>query len=49
MGWHIPEFITGLIGVAFIGAAFLHSLRRIRTAKVSGEEIPRVGSEHQPV
>jgi uncharacterized protein len=47
--WHIPELVTGLIGVAFIGAAFIHSLRRIRTAKVSGEEIPRVGSEHQPV
>jgi len=47
--WHIPELITGLIGVAFIGAAFIHSLQRIRAAKVSGEEIPRVGSEHQPV
>jgi hypothetical protein len=48
--WHIPELVTGLIGVAFIGAAFLHSLRRIRNARVAGEtEHPRVGSEHQPV
>jgi uncharacterized protein len=47
--WHIPELVTGLIGVAFIGAAFIHSLQRIRAARVAGEEVPRVGSEHQPV
>jgi hypothetical protein len=28
--WHVPEVVTGLIGVAFIGASFLGSLLRIR-------------------
>ena len=50
MQWHITEFVTGLIGVAFIGAAFIHSLQRIRNEKAVGRrEHPRVGSEHQPV
>ena len=30
IGYHISEFITGLLGVAFIGAAFLTSIRRNR-------------------
>ncbi len=48
--WHIPELVTGLIGVAFIGAAFLQSLGRIRSARAAGEtDHPRVGTEHQPV
>jgi hypothetical protein len=30
MKWHIPEVITGLIGVAFIGASLFSSVRRNR-------------------
>ena len=47
--WQIPELVTGLIGVMFIGASFIHSLRRIRTLKAAGSEPPRVGAEHQHV
>ncbi|SEO41581.1 DUF475 domain-containing protein [Trujillonella endophytica] len=32
--WHIPELITGLIGVVFIGAAFINSLIRRRRGDV---------------
>jgi len=43
IGVHISEFITGLIGVAFIGASFLTSIRRNRRLATKGEE---VGSVH---
>ncbi|MGY1620454.1 DUF475 domain-containing protein [Geodermatophilus sp. SYSU D00691] len=33
--WHIPEVITGLIGVAFIGAALLGSVRRNRRGEAA--------------
>lgn len=33
IGWHVPELITGAIGILFIGAAFLTSLRRKRKAQ----------------
>jgi hypothetical protein len=33
IGYHVDEIITGLVGVAFIGAAFLSSVRRNRSAK----------------
>ena len=28
MKWHVPEVVTGLIGVAFIGASLFSSVRR---------------------
>jgi len=43
IGVHISEFITGLLGVAFIGASFLTSIRRNRRLAAKGEE---VGSVH---
>ena len=43
IGYHISEFITGLLGVAFIGAALLTSIRRNRTLAAKGE---KVGSVH---
>jgi hypothetical protein len=43
IGVHISEFITGLLGVAFIGASFLTSIRRNRRLAAQGEE---VGSVH---
>ena len=46
--WHIPELITGLIGVVFIGAAFIHSLQRIRKNPTEDHHI-HVGSEHEKV
>jgi hypothetical protein len=33
--WHIPELVTGLIGVVFIGAAFVASLVRRRRGDVA--------------
>ena len=42
IGVHISEFITGLIGVAFIGASFLTSIRRNRTLAVKGAEVGTV-------
>ena len=41
IGVHISEFITGLIGVAFIGASFLTSIRRNRRLRRQGR-----GSRH---
>jgi len=42
IGVHISEFITGLIGVAFIGASFLTSIRRNRRLMAKGEEVGTV-------
>jgi hypothetical protein len=42
IGVHISEFITGLIGVAFIGASFLTSIRRNRRLAAEGVEIGTV-------
>ncbi len=42
IGVHISEFITGLLGVAFIGAAFLTSIRRNRAIAASGDEVSKV-------
>ena len=39
IGVHISEFITGLIGVAFIGASFLTSIRRNRRIAAEGAEV----------
>ncbi|TFV88569.1 DUF475 domain-containing protein [Blastococcus sp. CT_GayMR16] len=48
--WEIPELITGLIGVAFIGAAFIGSLRRRRNGNSSGDgDHVQIGAEHQRV
>jgi uncharacterized protein len=46
--WHIPEIITGLIGVVFIGAAFIHSIRRNRQEPEVDHHI-HVGSQHERV
>jgi hypothetical protein len=35
--YEVPEVVTGLIGVAFIGAAFLSSLVRNRNAAAAAE------------
>ena len=43
--WHIPELITGLIGVVFIGAAFTASIMRRRRGDV--EDI-HVGHHAEP-
>jgi uncharacterized protein len=37
MKWEVPEVVTGLIGVGFIGAAFLSSVVRNRRAAESAE------------
>ena len=37
MHWHIPEAVTGLIGVAFIAASLFSSVRR--TKKVAAGEL----------
>jgi uncharacterized protein len=36
--WEIPEIVTGLIGVAFIAAAFLSSVRRLRRGEPVAED-----------
>ncbi|WP_141372254.1 DUF475 domain-containing protein [Cellulomonas cellasea] len=38
IGFHIDEIITGLVGVAFIGAAFTSSILRNRRLKAAGIE-----------
>ena len=43
IGVHSSDFITGLLGVAFIGASFISSVRRNRAMATKGEE---VGSVH---
>lgn len=47
--WEIPELVTGLVGVAFIGAAFIGSLRRLRNGNSADDEQAHVGTEHQRV
>ena len=42
IGVHISEVITGLVGVAFIGASFLTSIRRNRRLAAQGEEVGTV-------
>jgi hypothetical protein len=42
IGVHVSEFITGLLGVAFIGAAFLTSIRRNQAIAARGEEVSKV-------
>jgi len=42
IGYHISEFITGLLGVAFIGAALLTSIRRNRVLAAKGEKVGTV-------
>ncbi len=42
IGVHISEFITGLLGVAFIGASFLTSIRRNRALAADGKEVGTV-------
>jgi hypothetical protein len=42
IGVHISEFITGLLGVAFIGASFLTSIRRNRRLAAQGTEVGTV-------
>ena len=44
IGVHISEFITGLLGVAFIGASFLTSIRRNRGLAAKGEEVGTVNA-----
>lgn len=39
IGVHISEFITGLLGVAFIGAALLSSIQRNKRLRAHGEEV----------
>ena len=42
IGVHISEFITGLLGVAFIGAALWSSIRRNNRLRARGEEVGTV-------
>ncbi|ACV79352.1 DUF475 domain-containing protein [Nakamurella multipartita] len=42
IGVHISEFITGLLGVAFIGAAFISSIQRNKRLRAKGEEVGTV-------
>jgi hypothetical protein len=39
IGVHISEFITGLLGVAFIGAALWSSIQRNKRLRAHGEEV----------
>ncbi|ONM48992.1 DUF475 domain-containing protein [Nocardia donostiensis] len=47
IGVHVDELITGLIGVAFIGAAFISSV--LRNRKENGAELPSSEPEKTPV
>ena len=42
IGVHISEFITGLLGVAFIGASFLTSIRRNRRLAAENQDVGTV-------
>nr|WP_240188832.1 DUF475 domain-containing protein [Nakamurella flavida] len=44
IGVHVNEIITGLLGVAFIGAAFLSSVRRNKALRARGEDPATVGA-----
>jgi hypothetical protein len=46
--WHIPELVTGLIGVVFIGAAFIGSLLRRRRGDVAEVHVG-AATEHERV
>ncbi len=41
IGYHVNEVLTGLIGVAFIGAAFLSSILRNRRVATDGGDVHR--------
>jgi hypothetical protein len=43
--YHVPEVITGLIGVGFIGAAFLNSVVRNRRVAATTGETPHVHAD----
>lgn len=45
IGYHVDEIITGLIGVAFIGAAFLSSVMRNRKLAAKGVDTHRTLDE----
>jgi hypothetical protein len=45
IGYHVDEIITGLIGVAFIGAAFLSSVLRNRRLAAQGIDTHKTGHE----
>nr|WP_284291503.1 DUF475 domain-containing protein [Angustibacter aerolatus] len=42
IGHHVPEVVTGLVGVGFIGAAFASSIAARRRAAAHGEPLPTV-------
>jgi hypothetical protein len=46
--WEIPEVVTGLIGVAFIGAAFGGSIVRLRRGD-EADEVPAIPAAHERV
>jgi hypothetical protein len=45
IGYHVNEVVTGLVGVAFIGAAFLSSILRNRRLAAQGVETGRSADE----
>jgi len=45
IGYHVNEVVTGLIGVAFIGAAFLSSILRNRKLAAQGIETHKTAEE----
>jgi hypothetical protein len=45
IGYHVDEIITGLIGVAFIGAAFLSSVLRNRRLAAEGVDTHKTADE----
>ena len=45
IGFHVNEVVTGLIGVAFIGAAFLSSIMRNRKLAARGIDTHRTADE----
>ena len=45
IGFHVNEVVTGLIGVAFIGAAFLSSILRNRRLAAQGVETHKTAEE----
>jgi uncharacterized protein len=45
IGYHVNEVVTGLVGVAFIGAAFLSSILRNRRVAAEGAETRKSADE----
>lgn len=45
IGYHVDEIVTGLIGVAFIGAAFLSSIMRNRKLAAQGIDTHKTADE----